>query len=121
VAVGKAVPRPTRPVRVPSRGEVYLIELDPTRGSEIRKTRPCVVVSPDELNHHLRTVVVAPMTTGGQAYPFRKACRFGGTAGYVALDQVRAVDRERLRKRLGVLAPATLQSTLVVLQEMFAP
>jgi mRNA interferase MazF len=106
---------------VPSRGEVYLIELDPTRGSEIRKTRPCVVVSPDELNHHLRTAVVAPMTTGGHAYPFRVACEFGGTAGRVALDQVRTVDRERLRKRLGVLSPATLRDTLAVLQEMFAP
>ena len=116
-----AVAKAARPTRVPSRGEVYLIELDPTRGSEIRKTRPCVVVSPDDLNHHLRTVVVAPMTTGGQAYPFRVACRFSGTAGHVALDQVRTVDRERLRKRLGVLASPTLEATLVVLQEMFAP
>ena len=106
--------------RVVSRGEVYLIELDPTRGSEIRKTRPCVVVSPDELNHHLRTVIVAPMTTGGQAYPFRVTTRFGGKVGRVALDQLRTVDRERLRKRLGVLPAASLQASLEVLQEMFA-
>jgi len=110
----------TRPARVPSRGEVFLVELDPTRGSEIRKTRPCVVVSPDELNHHLRTVIVAPMTTGGQAYPFRVACRFAGREGRVALDQLRTVDRERLRKRLGVLAAPALGAALTVLQEMFA-
>lgn len=66
---------------VPSRGGVVLVELDPTRGSETRKTRPCVVVSPDELNHHLRTIIVAPMTTGGHAYPFRPSCKFGGKAG----------------------------------------
>ncbi len=110
----------TRPARVPSRGEVFLVELDPTRGSELRKTRPCVVVSPDELNHHLRTVIVAPMTTGGQAYPFRVASRFSGMKGRVALDQLRTVDRERLRKRLGVLATPALAAVLTVLQEMFA-
>lgn len=70
-----------RPTRVPSRGEVFLIELDATRGTEIRKTRPCLVVSPDELNHHLRTVIVAPMTTAGQEYPFRVPCKFGGKTG----------------------------------------
>lgn len=102
--------------RVPSRGEVYLVELDPTRGSEIQKTRPCVVVSPDELNHHLRTVIVAPMTTGGHAYPFRVSARFGGKTGRVALDQLRTVDRERL----GKLPAAALSATLTVLQEMFA-
>jgi mRNA interferase MazF len=105
--------------RVPNRGEVYLVELDPTRGSEIRKTRPCLVVSPDELNHHLRTAIVAPMTTGGQAYPFRPPCRFGGKVGRVALDQLRTVDRERLRKRVGILNPATLAAVFAVLAEMF--
>ncbi len=105
--------------RLPSRGEVYLVELDPTRGSEIRKTRPCLVVSPDELNHHLRTVIVAPMTTGGQAYPFRPACRFGGKSGRVALDQLRTVDRERLSRRLGVLSPAGIAAVFAVLAEMF--
>lgn len=105
----------------PARGDVYLMDLDPTRGSEIRKTRPCLVVSPDELNHHLRTVIVAPMTTGGQAYPWRVRCRFRGRAGFVAMDQLRAVDTERLVKRLGRLAPGTFASVLAVLQEMFAP
>jgi len=108
-----------RPARVPSRGEVYLIELDPTRGSEIRKTRPCVVVSPDELNHHLRTVIVAPMTTAGHDYPFRPSCRFSGKDGRVALDQLRTVDRERLRKRLGALSARTLTSMFAALVEMF--
>lgn len=109
-----------RAAHAPSRGEVYMIELDPTRGSEIRKTRPCVVVSPDELNHHLRTVIVAPMTTAGHDYPFRPTCRFGGKDGRVALDQLRTVDRERLRKRLGSLPARTLSSVFAVLAEMFA-
>ena len=103
------------------RGEVYLVQLDPTRGSEIRKTRPCLVVSPDELNHHLRTVIVAPMTTGGRAYPWRVRCRFQGRAGFVAVDQLRTVDTERLVRPLGRLAPSAVASVLAVLQEMFAP
>ncbi len=102
-----------------SRGEVHLVELDPTRGSEIRKTRPCLIVSPDELNHHLRTVIVAPMTTGGHAYPWRIPCRFQNRAGFVAIDQVRTVDRERLVGRLGRLPPRTLTSVLATLQETF--
>ena len=105
----------------PKRGEVYLISLDPTRGAEIQKTRPCLIVSPDELNLHLRTAIVAPMTTGGQPYPFRVACRFENKAGQIVLDQLRAVDRERLVRRLGRLAPATVQVVLDRLQEMFAP
>jgi len=104
-----------------SRGEVYLVQLAPTRGSEIRKTRPCLVVSPDELNHHLRTAIVAPMTTGGHVYPWRVRCRFQGRPGFVAIDQLRTVDTERLVRRLGHLAPSTLGSVLAVLQEMFAP
>ena len=103
------------------RGEVFLVNLDPTRGSEIQKTRPCVVVSPNELNIHLRTFIVAPMTAGGHLYPFRVPCRFRGRAGHVVLDQVRTVDRERLVRRLGRLSPGTLRRTLEVLQEMFAP
>jgi mRNA interferase MazF len=103
------------------RGEVYLISLGPTQGSEIQKTRPCVVVSPDELNVHLRTFIVAPMTTGGHAYPFRIACRFRGRPGHVVLDQIRAVDQERLVRRLGRLSSNTLTQALVVLQEMFSP
>jgi mRNA interferase MazF len=105
----------------PARGEVYLIDLDPTRGSEIRKTRPCLVVSPDELNQYLQTVIVAPMTTGGQAYPWRVRCRFRDRSGFVAIDQLRTVDSERLVKRLGRITPGTLAAVLAVLQEMFTP
>lgn len=108
----------TRPMY--ARGEVHRVELNPTRGSEIRKTRPCLIVSPDELNRHLRTVIVAPMTTGGQAYPWRVPCRFQNRPGFVALDQLRTVDIERLAKRLGKLAPATVADVQRVLQEMFA-
>ena len=107
--------------RVPSRSEVFLVELDPTRGSEIRKTRPCVIVSPDELNHHLRTSIVAPMTTGGHAYPFRVPCRFAGKRGHVVLDQLRTIDHERLKRRLGTLTPATMSEVLETLGEMFQP
>ena len=105
----------------PARGEVHLVRLDPTLGSEIKKTRPCLVVSPDELNQHLRTVIVAPMTTGGHAYPWRIACRFQGRAGFVALDQLRTVDSERLVKRLGRLSTGAATEVLDTLQEMFAP
>ena len=106
--------------RAPQRGDVYLERLDPTLGSEIRKTRPCLIVSPDELNLHLRTAVTAPMTTGGQAYPWRVPCRFQQRAGFVALDQLRTIDRERLVKRLGRLPPAALEAVLEGLQEMFS-
>ena len=102
------------------RGEIHLVGLDPTLGSEIKKTRPCLVVSPDELNQHLRTVIVAPMTTGGQAYPWRVACRFQSRSGFVALDQLRTVDRERLVKRLGRLSASTATEVLDTLQDMFA-
>jgi mRNA interferase MazF len=97
------------------RGEVVLVDLGPTREGEIRKTRPCVVVSPDELNEHLRTFIVAPPTTGGHRYPFRVACRFRGKAGYVVLEQIRTVDRERVIRSLGRAAPSTLQQALSVL------
>jgi mRNA interferase MazF len=106
---------------VAARGDVYLVELDPTRGSEVRKTRPCLVVSPDELNEHLRTVIVAPMTTGGHAYPWRISCRFQGRSGFVATDQLRTVDVEQLARRLGRMAPHSLAAVLSVLEEMFAP
>ena len=105
--------------RAPSRGEVFLVELDATRGSEIRKTRPCLIVSPDELNRHLRTTIVAPLTTGGHPYPYRVACRFQGKAGHIVLDQLRTVDHERLRKRLGAVTPRTLKAVLGVLAELF--
>jgi mRNA interferase MazF len=104
----------------PRRGDVCLIQLDPTRGSEIRKTRPCLVVSPDELNQHLRTVIVAPMTTGGQAYPWRVVCRFRARAGFIAIDQLRTVDAERISKRLGRIRANTLLSVLNILREMFS-
>jgi len=100
---------------------VFLVNLNPTRGGEIRKTRPCVVVSPDELNAHLRTFIVAPLTTGSYEYPFRVPCRFRGRSGHVVLDQVRTVDRERLVKRLGSLSPLAVAQALAVLREMFAP
>ena len=102
------------------RGDIFLVNLDPTRGSEIRKTRPSVVVSPDELNAHLRTFIVAPLTSGGHSYPFRVPCRFQGRDGYVVLDQIRTVDQERLTRRLGRLARGTLRHVLQVQQEMFA-
>ena len=103
-----------------ARGAVHLVSLDPTQGSELRKTRPCLVVSPDELNRHLRTVVVAPMTTGGHAYPWRVPCSFQRRSGFVGVDQLRTVDTERLVKRLGNLDSETLAEVLRVLQEMFA-
>ena len=107
-------------VTTPIRGDVFLIDLDPTRGSEIRKTRPCVVISPDELNAHLRTIIVAPLTTGSHPYPFRVACRFGGKNGHIVIDQLRTVDGERLVRRMGAISGATLDRVLAVLQEMFA-
>lgn len=103
-----------------SRGDIFLVALNPTRGSEIRKTRPCVVVSPDELNAHLRTLIVAPLTTGGHPYPFRVWCRFDGRDCYLVADQVRAVDSDRLVKRLGGLSGTTLNEVLGVLQATFA-
>jgi mRNA interferase MazF len=106
--------------RGPRRGDVWLVQLNPTRGSEIRKTRPCVVVSPNELNAHLQTFIVAPLTTGGHPYPFRVPCRFDGKDGHVIIDQVRVVDQERLTKRMGALTELTLRKVLSVLHQMFA-
>ena len=103
-----------------SRGDIFLVSLNPTRGSGIRKTRPCVVVSPDELNAHLRTFIVAPLTTGGHPYPFRVRCRFENKDGHVVPDQLRAVDRDHLVKQLGRLPETTLNELLRVLQAMFA-
>jgi len=102
------------------RGDVFLVNLDPTCGAEIRKTRPCVVVSPDELNTHLRTFIIAPLTTGSHSYPFRLPCRFRGRIGHVVLDQIRTVDQERLVRRLGRLSLSTLGKALTTLQEMFS-
>jgi len=104
-----------------NRFEVYLVDLDPTVGSEIKKTRPCVVVSPNEMNHRVRTAIVAPMTTRGRAYPTRVACRFGGKSGQVVLDQIRTVDAARLVRKLGRLDRRAAGAILQVLGEMFAP
>jgi mRNA interferase MazF len=106
-------------VNVPQRGDVYLISLDPTKGREIKKTRPCLVVSPNELNDHLSTFLVAPMTTGGHRYPFRIPCQFQKTKGFIVLDQIRTIDRARLIRRLGRVSAKSLAEALSVLQEMF--
>ena len=105
---------------VTNRFDVYLVNLDPVVGAEIQKTRPCVIISPDEMNHHLRTVIVAPMTTKGRPYPSRVPCRFEGKDGQVVLDQVRTVDKARLVKRLGRLNSRTQEAILAILAEMFA-
>ena len=107
--------------RHPKRGEIHLVSLDPTRGREIKKTRPCLVISPDELNANLQTVVVAPLTSSGKPYPFRVPCQFENKPGLIVLDQIRTADRERLIRRLGTLPPSTLESVLGVLREMFEP
>lgn len=105
---------------VVKRFEVYLIDLNPAVGSEIKKTRPCLIVSPDEMNRHINTTIVAPMTTKGRVYPTRVPCRFQGKDGQVVLDQLRTVDKLRLVKLLGRISPATQKSVLEVLAEMFA-
>ena len=103
-----------------NRFEVYLINLDPTIGSEIKKTRPCLVISPDEMNHNIRTVIVVPMTTKGRNYPTRVSCRFKGKSGQIVLDQVRTIDKARLVKKLGRLDKRAAEKVLSVLAEMFA-
>ena len=103
------------------RGEVWLINLDPTVGSEIQKARPCVVISPPEMHDHLHTILAAPMTTGGKPAPFRIPISFGEKEGLILLDQIRAIDKTRLVKRMGGVSPATLSKTLSTLQEVFAP
>lgn len=106
---------------VASRFDVYLVNLDPTVGTEIKKTRPCLIVSPDEMNRHIRTVIIAPMTTRGRPYPTRVSCRFRGKAGQIVLDQIRAVDKGRLVRKRGRLDAETGARALAVLGEMFAP
>ena len=105
---------------VVKRFEVYLVNLDPTIGAEITKTRPCVIISPDEMNKHISTVIVAPMTTKGRTYPTRITCKFEGKTGQVVLDQIRTVDKSRLVRKLGSLSRQTQNSVLAVLSEMFA-
>ncbi|MCX7240677.1 MAG: type II toxin-antitoxin system PemK/MazF family toxin [Burkholderiales bacterium] len=101
------------------RGEIWLVNLDPTVGSEIKKSRPCVVVSPSELNDHLRTVIVAPMTSKGFGAPFRVPVTYAGTKGLIVLDQLRTVDKVRLVKKLGTVSARTLSAALTTLQEIF--
>ena len=106
---------------VVKRFDVYLVSLDPTIGSEIQKTRPCLVISPDEMNRFIRTVIVAPLTSRGTTYPTRVACRFQGKQGQVVLDQIRTVDKTRLVKKLGRIDKQTRTEVLSILGEMFAP
>jgi mRNA interferase MazF len=102
------------------RFDVYLVSLDPTVGHEIKKTRPALVISPDEMNQHLSTFIVAPMTSKGRPYPTRIPCQFQRKQGQVVLDQIRTIDRARLVRRLGRISRSTRQQVLVALQEMFA-
>lgn len=105
---------------VVKRFEVYLVNLDPTLGSEIQKIRPCLIISPDEMNDPIATVIVAPMTPKGRKYPTRVNCQFEGKDGQVVLDQIRTVDKIRLVKKLGKISASTQKEVLVVLMEMFA-
>jgi len=105
---------------VTKRFEVFLVNLDPTVGSEIKKMRPCLIISPDEMNAHIATVIIAPMTTKGRAYPTRVSCKFQGKDGQIVLDQIRTVDKTRLAKKLGTIGAATQKAALAVLAEMFA-
>ena len=98
--------------------DVFLIALDPTVGAEIKKSRPCVVISPDEMNHHLATVMVVPMTTKFHAYPTRVPVTFVRKAGWIVLDQIRTVDKRRLLKRLGRIEAKTVASIKSVIQQM---
>ena len=102
------------------RGEVWLVNLDPTVGSEIKKTRPCIIISPAEMHDYLRTVIVAPMTTGSKPAPFRISIRFQGKRGLILLDQVRTLDKVRLVKRVGLAGEKPLLAALRTLQEIFA-
>ena len=106
---------------VVKRFEVYLVSLDPTMGSEIRKTRPCLVISPDEMNRYIATVIVAPMTTKGRDYPTRVSCSFKGKRGQVVLDQIRTVDKSRLVQKLGVISQEAQSNVLSIIAEIFAP
>ena len=105
---------------VVNRFDVYLINLDPTMGSEIHKTRPCLIISPDEMNRHIRTVIVAPMTTAGKQYPTRVTCQFENKRGQIVLDQIRTIDKARLLKKLGTIDPEIQLEVISVLQRLFA-
>jgi mRNA interferase MazF len=102
------------------RGDIWLVNLDPTVGSEIKKSRPCVIVSPEQLNDNLKTVLIAPMTSKGFAAPFRISLTHAGKKGFIVLDQMRAIDKIRLMKKMGSVSTKTLTATLATLQEFFA-
>lgn len=99
--------------------DVFWVSLDPTTGSEIAKTRPCIIISPNELNEHLRTVIIAPLTSTIKNYPFRVNCVVGSKHGSIALDQIRVVDKARIRSSMGYLKQAEIESVKSVLMEMF--
>ena len=103
------------------RFDIFLVSLDPSQGAEIKKTRPCLVISPDEMNQHIDTVIIAPMTTKGRPYPTRVSLRFKGKSGQVVLDQIRTVDKSRLVKRVGTITDVTRAQILTLLAELFAP
>jgi len=105
---------------VVERFDVYLVSLDPTVGSEIRKTRPCLIISPDEMNRWIATAIVAPMTTKGRPYPTREACRFQGKEGQIVLNHMRIVDKSRLARKLGHISKSAQRDVLTTLAEMFA-
>ena len=105
---------------VVNRFDVYLVNLDPTVGSEITKTRPCLIISPNEINRHIRTVIVAPMTTAGKDYPTRVPCTFKRKMGQIVLDQIRTIDKARLIKKLGIIDPDTQSEVISILQRLFA-
>ncbi len=105
---------------VVKRFDVYLISLDPTVGSEIQKTRPCLIISPDEMNRHIRSVIVAPLTSAGRDYPTRVSCEFQRKKGQIVLDQIRTIDKARLIRKLGSINPATQLEVVSVLQRLFA-
>ena len=105
---------------VVNRFDVYLINLDPTFGSEIQKTRPCLIISPDEMNRYIHTVIVAPMTTAGKEYPTRVKCKFKKKKGHIVLDQIRTIDKTRLIKKLGKIDPETQLEVISVLKRLFA-
>ena len=105
---------------VVNRFDVFLVNLDTTIGSEIKKTRPCLIISPNEINHHISTVIVAPMTTKGQPYPTRVTCQFQGKEGQIVLDQIRTIDKTRLIKLLGQITAEEQKAVLDILAEIFA-
>jgi mRNA interferase MazF len=105
---------------VVSRFDLFLVNLDPTIGSEIQKTRPCLIISPDEMNRHIQTVIVAPLTTAGKDYPTRISCKFKRKRGQIVLDQIRTIDKARLVKKLGILDAETQMKVIAVLQQLFA-